>query len=100
MDSHGQALMLNEPSSEVYSLVKIQRLAERIAETHAMKEPTGDPEMDALTAEVNVQMYQNELQEWRNTTPDSIRNLRKCISMITFPNSLKFCDATLTDHMY
>jgi hypothetical protein len=33
MDSHGQALMQDETSAEIASLVKLQRLAERVAGT-------------------------------------------------------------------
>jgi hypothetical protein len=76
MDSHGQALVQDESSAEIASLVKLLRLAERIVETHASKESTGDPQMEALTAEVNIQMFLNELQEWRRSTPDIVKNMR------------------------
>jgi hypothetical protein len=79
MDSHGQSLVQDEGSAEISSLVKIQRLAERIAEVHSSDEPRGDPQMEALNAEVNIQMFQHELQEWRDSTSPSIRNLRMLI---------------------
>jgi hypothetical protein len=78
MDNHGQALVQNESSAEISSLIKLQRLAERVAENHSSKESTSDAQMEALTAEVNIQMLLNELQEWRMSTPDAIRSLRKC----------------------
>jgi hypothetical protein len=79
MDIHGQSLLLEESSAEISSLVKLQRLAERIAEVHSSNEPKGDPQMEALNAEVNIQIFQHEIQEWRNSTSAPIRNLRTLI---------------------
>jgi len=76
MDTHGQALVQDESSAEISSLVKLQRLAERVAEIHSTKEFIGDPQIQAVSAEVNVQMLLNELQEWQRSTPDVIRNMR------------------------
>jgi hypothetical protein len=89
MDSHGQNLVQDESSAEISSIVKIQRLAERIAEVHSSYEPKGDSQMEALNAEVNIQMFQHELQEWRDSTPTPIRNLRMSIL-----NSLRKVDFT------
>lgn len=75
MDSYGQSLVLQESSAEISSLIKLQRLSKRIAEAHSSEEPQGDPQMEALNSEVNIQVYQYELQEWRNSTPLLIRNL-------------------------
>ena len=76
MESNDQILLQDERSEEVASLVQLQRLAERVAESHSAIEPAGDPQMEAITAEVNAQMFQNELDQWRGSTPDVIRNLR------------------------
>lgn len=80
MDDHGRALVQDESSAEISSLVKLQRLAERVAEIHSSKESNGDAQREALTAEVNIQMLLNELQEWRRSTPDAIRNMRTLLS--------------------
>lgn len=77
MDSHGQSLVQGESSSEISSLIILQRLAKRIAEVHSSDQPKGDPQMEALNAEVNIQMFQHELQEWRVSTSAAIKNLRK-----------------------
>lgn len=80
MDSYSQSLVLQESSAEISSLIKLQRLSKRIAEAHSSEEPQGDPQMEALNSEVNIQMYQYELQEWRNSTPLLIRNLRTSLN--------------------
>jgi hypothetical protein len=79
MDSHGKSLLQEESSAEVSSLVKLQRLAERIAEVHQSFELKGDPQMEALNAEVNIQMFQHEVQEWQKSVPTHVRNLRKLL---------------------
>ncbi len=65
---------------EITSLLTLHRLAQRIADVHSTFEPNEhppmDPEMEALNAEVNIQMFQHEIQEWRKSVPMSIRNLR------------------------
>ena len=76
MDVHGESLLQNEVSNEVASLVKLQRLAERIAELHTTKQPVYDPHMNSLTAEMNVQIFLNEVQEWRRVTTDEIKSHR------------------------
>lgn len=76
MDLHGQALMEDERPNDVYSLLKLVRLTERIGELHASKQPMADPQMESFNAELNVQMFSGELQEWRSSTPDHIKNLR------------------------
>jgi len=76
MCSHGQSLLQDESSVEISSLVKLQRLAQRIADVHSSYEPKGDPQMETLNAEVNIQMFQHEVQEWRQSTSTLVRNLR------------------------
>jgi hypothetical protein len=76
MDGHGQSLLQDESSAEISSLIKLQRLAERIAEVHRSSEPKGDLQMEALNAEVNIQMFQHEVQEWRKSIATLVRNLR------------------------
>jgi hypothetical protein len=76
MDTHGESLLQTEASNEVTSLVKLQRLAERIAELHTTKQPVYEPHMNSLTAEMNIQIFSNEVHEWRRATPEETKNLR------------------------
>jgi len=64
MDSYGQSLVVHESSAEISSLIKLQRLSKKIAEVHSSEEPQGDPQMEALNSEVNIQMFQYELFEF------------------------------------
>ncbi|KAF4635325.1 hypothetical protein G7Y89_g2780 [Cudoniella acicularis] len=75
MDLHGQSLLEDEGPTEIQSLLKLQRLAERIVELHQSKQTTSDSYMDTFNSEVNVQIFINELQEWRDSTPQEIKNL-------------------------
>lgn len=72
--------MYGEEPSEIHSLVKLRRYSERIAELHSTKKPADDLQDDAFMAEVNVQVFKGELENWRAATPDSIRNMRKSSS--------------------
>jgi len=87
MGSHGQYLLQKESSAEITSLLTLHRLSQRVAEVHSTFEtnehPPMDPEMEALNAEVNIQMFQHEIQEWRKSVPMSIRNLRTLITNFT-----------------
>jgi hypothetical protein len=87
MDNYGQSLVLQESSAEISSLIKLRRLSERIVEAHSSEEPQEDTQMEALNSEVNIQIFQYELQEWRNSTPMLIRNLR---TSLTFLRTLLF----------
>lgn len=77
MDAHGELLMQDEFSPEIYSLVKLERFIEKIAEWHTSKVPSDNSQMDELNNEVNIQVSLNELSEWRATTDEAIKNLRK-----------------------
>lgn len=75
MDVHGEVLMLDEFSPEIHSLVKLERLVEKISEWHSSKMPSDHSQMEALNDEVNIQIILNELSEWRASTPDLVKNL-------------------------
>jgi hypothetical protein len=77
MDVHGEVMMLDEFSPEVYSLVKLARLTEKIAEYYNSRPAVDNSQMEALNAEVNIQIILNELLEWRSSTGDAIRNIRE-----------------------
>jgi hypothetical protein len=79
MGSHGQRLLKNESSAEISSLITLHYLLLRIADVHSSYEPTEDLQMETLKAEVNIQMFQHEIQEWRTSVPMSIRNMRTLI---------------------
>ncbi|RDL30129.1 uncharacterized protein BP5553_10407 [Venustampulla echinocandica] len=75
MDIHIQTPTKDENTAVVYSLIKLQRLTERISEVYETKTWAADPHTGAFHAELNIQIFLNELQEWRNSTSDEIRNL-------------------------
>ena len=76
MDVYGESLMDEELLAPVYSMVRLRRLNEKITELHASKQLSDDPHLDSLNAELNVQIFTNELQQWRDSIPDEIRSLR------------------------
>ncbi|RDW65554.1 hypothetical protein BP5796_10246 [Coleophoma crateriformis] len=72
MTTHAEALMRDEVPSDtsLYAMLRLQRLTERVGETSsATKPPVFDPITVSLSFEMNVQIFQNELQEWKATTP-------------------------------
>lgn len=72
MDTRGMSLLHNNCPDEIYSLVRLQHLEERI--THLYRSKARTP-FD-VTSDLNIQIFLNELQEWRARTPLEIRNLR------------------------
>ena len=92
MADQGEALLQDEThggltSNDITSLIQLQRLTERIGEAHQMSksQAVGDLQDDSLISEMNIQMFLNELQEWRTKTSTDIQNLRTCPS-----NSIDF----------
>lgn len=82
MDDRGEALLQTESlgnfsSNDITSLVKLQHLTERIGKIHMSKSQAASEYQDAsLMTEMNIQMFLNELQDWRTTTSPEIQNLR------------------------
>jgi hypothetical protein len=82
MDDRGEALLQHEThsglsSNDITSLVKLQHLTERIGEVHNSKPPEPTEYQDNfLISEMNIQLFLNELDEWRTNTSDEIKNLR------------------------
>ena len=73
MDDLGESLLLDEPSDDLVALVGMQRLSENIAAFHRSKDlDVNDP----ITAEMNAQIFQSELNTWRAKTSDEVRSLR------------------------
>jgi hypothetical protein len=73
MDELGKSLLQDEPSSDLVALVGMQRLSENIAAFHRSKDlGVNDP----IAAEMNAQIFQNELNAWRTKTSDEVRSLR------------------------
>ena len=98
MDDRGETLLQQETqgaftSNDITSLVKLQHLTERIGEVHQMSKAraVGEVRDSSLITEMNIQMFINELQEWRTNTSAEIQNLRTFL--LKLPQSL-----TLTDH--
>ncbi|KAG9234968.1 hypothetical protein BJ875DRAFT_460185 [Amylocarpus encephaloides] len=74
MDAHGRFLIEENQATDIYILIKSQHLMERIAAIHAAKQP-GLPHVDAVNVEMNAQMFLNELQSFKDSTPDAVRSL-------------------------
>lgn len=71
MDSHGASLLESDCPDEIYALVKLLHLIERIAGMQRMNSSG----LFDLANDMNIQMFMNGLQEWRAATPAEIRNL-------------------------
>jgi len=74
MDDHGRALLLSSPSSDFFALVQLQHLRERIAKIHLTKTPAADLRMEAINAEMNIQIFLNELEDWSNSVDEDVQN--------------------------
>lgn len=72
MDAHGVSLLQSGVPDEIISLVRLLHLIERISNLHRSKK---DVSYDS-TADMKIQIFLNELQEWRARIPDGIRNSR------------------------
>lgn len=80
MDSRGESLLQDEDSPDIYSIVKLQRLSEKVAESYSYSATdTGGAGTDPFKDEVNIQIFYSELQDWRRSTTDLFRNLRSSI---------------------
>ena len=79
MDSHGASLLESDCPDEIYALVKLLHLIERIAGMQRMNSSG----LFDLANDMNIQMFMNELQEWRAATPVEIRNLRTSPAIIS-----------------
>ncbi|KAI9055633.1 hypothetical protein LZ554_000577 [Drepanopeziza brunnea f. sp. 'monogermtubi'] len=76
LDHHSPDLMHEELQTEIGSLVRLQRLSERIGETNSPNTSSAqDPQTEALTAEVNIQVFLHELQDWQACTSEAIQSL-------------------------
>lgn len=87
MDDRGETLLQKEShggssSNGITSIVRLQHLTERIREFHTSRSTATDHQEASLVAEMNAQMFLNELQEWRTTTAAEIQNLRTYIPIV------------------
>jgi hypothetical protein len=85
MDTRGKELLQDENSTDIYSMVKLQRLAERIAEMHSSNQLAVDLHMQALSAEMNIQLFLDELQEWRASMSGAVRTSRMTPQILCDP---------------
>jgi hypothetical protein len=88
MDHRGEIVLQEESSgifsaSDIYALVRLQNLTERIGEAHSKPPETSERSDDPLWDEMNIQKFLGELDEWRRLAPNSIRNLRTSPPPIT-----------------
>ncbi|KAL3424957.1 zn 2cys6 transcription factor [Phlyctema vagabunda] len=77
MTIHAESLRRDEIPSDVtlYALLGIQRITERVGQSSsATKPPVVDASLTSINFDMNVQIFQNELQEWRASTPTAVLN--------------------------
>jgi hypothetical protein len=74
MDAHGESLLREEESIEIYSIVKLQRLSEKMLEFFTRE--TVSSRADFNEDEIHIQMFLAELQDWQRSTSDFFRNIR------------------------
>lgn len=76
MEADGQFFLGDEMQTEVAALIGIQRLLENIIVFH--KNQTENPEdpMYNVSPDLNIQIFLDNLENWRKTTPLKIRSLR------------------------
>lgn len=79
MDSRGESLLQDEDAPDIYSIVKLQRLSEKIAESYSYSATDTRASTDPFKDEVNIQVFHSELQDWRRSTSDFFRNIRSFI---------------------
>ena len=75
MEARGADLVRTESSNEIYSLVKLQRLSERIRELHCSKTLGQELHPHSLAADIATQGFLEELEEWRVTTAETVRGI-------------------------
>ena len=66
------SLLYGDCPAEVHAIVKLQHLLERIMNASRIKERAY---YDTQT-DLNIQMFLNELHEWRASTPPDLKNMR------------------------
>ena len=77
LNSHSCDYLSENDSTIFCSLVKLTHLMEKIASFHENKQPTGDSHIEALNAEMSVQIFGNELRDWRAGVTEEVMSLRK-----------------------
>ncbi|CAG8974688.1 hypothetical protein HYALB_00006423 [Hymenoscyphus albidus] len=83
------------------SLVQLNHLLETISGSRTSTPPAADPHMEALNAELNAQVFQNELQEWTLSVPAEIQNLRlssRFIRISIYSHNLGFLRRSYRTH--
>ena len=76
MTAQGESLLQEEAQEEVTALITLQRLTDKINVFHREKSIDAHDPNHSITAEMNVQMFQSELDQWKLSTRDRVRNLR------------------------
>lgn len=76
MDVQGESLLQDEAREEVIALIALQRHAEKVSVFYRGKVIDPHDPNHSVIADMNVQTFQNELEQWRLITRNEIRNLR------------------------
>jgi hypothetical protein len=81
MDEYGTALAKDPEfwsDISLLPLVKCQYIRERIRDSLFNLQTSGCPfEVSPFQAEMNVQAFYNEAEEWKRTVPDGIKSMRR-----------------------
>lgn len=87
MDKYGVALAKDpEHWSDIslLPLVKCQYIRERIRDSLFNLQTSGNPfEISPFQAEMNVQAFHNEVEEWKRTVPEGVKSMRRLSAIYT-----------------
>ncbi|KAH8587721.1 hypothetical protein B0O99DRAFT_391680 [Bisporella sp. PMI_857] len=77
MGAQGESLLQSEHQAEVIALIIIQRLTEKIANFHRERHVDPDDPNRIVNAEISLQIFHSELDQWRLPPPTETQNMRK-----------------------
>jgi hypothetical protein len=75
LELRGMELLADDPSSEAYYLIKLTSFWARITEAYAVMSQRDGARQFLQNDEMTLQMLLNEFQEYKRTTPNSIRHM-------------------------
>ncbi|KAH8805558.1 hypothetical protein F5884DRAFT_860163 [Xylogone sp. PMI_703] len=71
LEYHCRSLLKDGFGTVPISLIKLQLIAEKMYHYVSIKSPD-DSDMNSLYADINVELLQSELEEWRKSTPTDV----------------------------
>jgi hypothetical protein len=87
MDEYGTALAKDPEfwsDISLLPLVKYQYIHERIRDSMLNLQTSGSPfEISPFQAEINVQAFYNEVEEWKRTVPEGIKSMCRFFTVNT-----------------